>query len=247
MAPAGAGESFGGDYGEAVPEALRRATELRAVHESAHPGAATRAAQDPAPAPVIPNQLSALTMAEFMRRVVLAREDQQQAEQEAGAGADRRDQGGEQWWNMAWEDSEHILYGGWAQDPSVWGAAVRGLQWGGASMSSDVYLQRAAGIDGTNTSRVERSAREQWRIFSKLGFGFSDERSQFEMTLNGYGCFPVLADDGAAVPGRGLEFTLSLWAADAASQDDGRALDARFQQAVTNITTALLRNFTNAH
>ena len=115
-----------------------------------------------------------------------------------------------------------------------------------ASLTADMIGETAL-VAIRRTSRVERSAREQWRIFSKLGFGFSDERSQFEMTLNGYGCFPVLADDGAAVPGRGLEFTLSLWAADAASQDDGRALDARFQQAVTNITTALLRNFTNAY
>ena len=232
---AAAGESFGGDYGEAIPQVLRQTTEVRAVSESAHPGATAPAVQDPVPAAAISNQLSALTMAEFMRRIVHAREDETSQRAQASEDAGR--------WNMAWEDSEHILYGGWAQDPSLWGTAVQGLQWGGASMSSDVYLQRAVGIDGTNTSHIEQWAREQWRIFSKLGFGFSDERSQFELTLNGYGCFPTLASNGAAVPGRGLEFTLSLWAADRSSRDNGRALDAKFQQAVTNITTALLRAF----
>ena len=164
-----------------------------------------------------------------MRRIVHAREDQ------PGGGAAR----------IAWEDAAAILYGGSAQEPSAFGGGAR-LQWGGASMSSDVYLQRAAGINGSGTAggSVEAAAAEQWRVFSKLGFGFSDTRSQFELALNGYSCLPVF-DPQTRVPklDRGLEFAISMWAADAQHKDGGRTLDARFQQAVTNVTKYLLAKY----
>jgi hypothetical protein len=237
-----AGESFGGDYGEALPPRLAAARRFANSAEAAQPCAAPLVlpSLDPPPSPPLANQLSALSMAEWMRRIVLAREEEEEEEEEeeqqGGGGAGG---GG----GMAWEDAAAILYGGSSKDASAFGGGAL-LQWGGASMSSDVYLQRAAGIDGSGSGAAEKAAAEQWRVFSKLGFGFSDTRAQFELTLNGYSCLPVL--DQAThepVPNRGLEFAISLWVADAKHQDGGRALDARFQEAVTNVTEYLLAKY----
>ena len=111
-------------------------------------------------------------------------------------------------------------------------------------MSSDIYLQLAAGINGS--SEVEKNAKGQWRIFSKLGFGYSDERKQFELALNGYTCLPILSEGGSIGRG-GLEFAISMWASDDEHKDAGRALDLRFQQATKNVTRFLLENYYIEH
>ena len=53
-------------------------------------------------------------------------------------------------------------------------------------MSSDVYLQ--LGIDD---KMLLNQTTDDWRIFSKLGFGYSSIRKQYEVTLNGYVCLPL--------------------------------------------------------
>lgn len=220
-------ETFGGDYGESIG-ATRLMNERVLVNtpSSSNPAAEIDLSLEyPPPTPAIANHMSALTMAEWMRRIVHAREDDGHIN------------------NMFWEDAETILYGGSAVAPSAYvdenGKPVH-LQWGGASMSSDIYLQLAAGINGS--SEVEKNAKGQWRIFSKLGFGYSDERSQFELVLNGYTCLPILSE-GEGVSRGGLEFAISMWASDNEHKDAGRALDLRFQQATKNVTQFLLENY----
>ena len=75
--------------------------------------------------------MSALTMAEWMRRIVHAREDE---------GIFTTCSGG----------CRSDLYGGNAMAPSAYvdenGEPVH-LQWGGASMSSDIYLMPLASMD----------------------------------------------------------------------------------------------------
>lgn len=245
-------ETFGGDYGESI-STTRLVNERVLVNtpSSSHPNAAPLGVslEYPPPRPTIENHMSALTMAEWMRRIVHAREDGEKERR-----IRRRDLGldhGESVspFGMEWEDAETILYGGSNTAASAYtdkkGDPVD-LQWGGASMSSDIYLQRAAGINGT--SEVERMANGRWRIFSKLGFGYSSDRSQFELALNGYMCLPILnQQDGSSSSGNihngGLEFAISMWASDAEHQDDGRALDLRFQQATNNVTQFLLAEY----
>lgn len=235
-------ETFGGDYGESIGTTrLVNERILANMPSSVHPKAAPLdvSLEYPPPTPLIENHMSALTMAEWMRRIVHARED--------GEANDKRTRLPR---TMVWEDAETILYGGSEKAASVYtdahGNPVR-LQWGGASMSSDIYLQLAAGMNGS--SPVEKRANESWRIFSKLGFGYSSERKQYELALNGYMCLPILtgghSSDSRNITSSqgGLEFTISMWIADAEHQDDGHVLDARFQQAMKNVTRFLLSKY----
>lgn len=75
--------------------------------------------------------------------------------------------------------------------------------------------------------RVEQESQGQFRIFSKLGAGYSSSRSRGEIVSNAYGCFPVYVfvgqeclrhvsdcrldpTNGAAVPNQGWEFTVHV-------------------------------------
>jgi hypothetical protein len=59
------------------------------------------------------------------------------------------------------------------------------VQWGGMTADTSIYLQSAL-----NMSSVQLDASGQWRIFSKLGAGYSSSRLVGEITNNGYACLP---------------------------------------------------------
>jgi hypothetical protein len=59
------------------------------------------------------------------------------------------------------------------------------VQWGGMTADTSVYLQSAL-----NISDVELQSKGNWRIFSKLGAGFSSSRLVGEITNNAYACLP---------------------------------------------------------
>ena len=118
---------------------------------------------------------------------------------------------------LTWKDASGILYG------APPGAGVyEKLQFGGMSMSSDVYLQRSV-------QNIED--RRGWRIFSKLGFGFSGERMRFEITLNGYLCLP-----GTRSSGHGVEFAIAASVADPMS---AQTADSRMQEVINNISSVV--------
>lgn len=215
-----ADESFGGNYGESPPPALG--------YKLSAPGAASSPFSepfwpDPTPNPPIPNSMSSLTMAEFLRRSVLTRE------KSAVPVLNN------------YTDAASILYG--ANSSTLF----PGLQWGGMSMSSDVYVQRALNItaESPKGGTPEAKSHGRWRIFSKLGAGFSDTRDRFEIGLNAYVCLPVLRPLSGArmepVPQRGLEFFLSASVHDA--NISGRGADEAMQGVIDTVVNHLLLNY----
>ena len=188
-------ESFGGDYGERVPATLSRTL-------VAASGEAVNVTEDPSRG--IPNRMSCLTMAAWLRRIICVRDGERL---------------------LSWDDSAALLYG--ATD-SVW---FPGLQWGGLSMGTDVYLQEGIGVD------VLRRRSPDWRIFSKLGAGISssDHPSRFEITLNAYGCFPL--SNG------GLEFVLSAAVVGGVGVGGGDAADAAMRSLVHNVTAWMMKRY----
>ena len=100
---------------------------------------------------------------------------------------------------MQWEDAQTILYG--AETSGLF----PGLQWGGMSTDPSVFLQSTL-----NMSKVEEQSGGQFRIFSKLGAGWSTSRYVGEIVSNAYACLPVLDANGAPVPDAGLEFSMHV-------------------------------------
>ena len=110
------------------------------------------------------NTLSALTMAEFVKRIVMARELP-----------------GEAFPNTTWNDSVVLLYG--AEQSKLF----PGMKWGGMSANSDDYLRI-----GINITEADVRSDGQYRTFSKDGAGYSYIRDAAEVTFNGYACYPSL-------------------------------------------------------
>mmetsp|Transcript_38463 Transcript_38463/g.100696 ORF Transcript_38463/g.100696 Transcript_38463/m.100696 type:complete len:418 (-) Transcript_38463:90-1343(-) len=195
-----ASESFGGNYGEPVPSEV--GYDFRTPK-----GEEITSGPYPTPTPLISNHMSCLTMAEWIRRIVMAREEGQDV-----------------------ADSQSILYG--AQESELF----PNLQWGGMSMGTDVYLQRAV-----NVSEIDRRSGGLWRIFSKLGAGTSttEHPGQFEITLNGYASWPVLDDNSEPVSNRGLEFAITA----AVAADSGAEADRAMQDVVTSVSQYLMTHY----
>jgi len=131
-------ETFGGDYGDMEP-ALGYV-----FHDNTGNGDATLIVE-PELEFSLPNQLSPLTMAEFLKRLVMHRED------EATRMAD-----------LHWDDLRVLFYGA---EESIWYA---GDQPQGMESDTAIYVQQALDPDA-----LEAQSQGQWRIFSKLGYGGS--------------------------------------------------------------------------
>ena len=125
-----------------------------------------------------------------------------------------------------WQDSQDIFYG--SDNSSLFPT----LQYGGMSMSSDVYVQL-----GLGTENLNKTTAADWRIFSKLGFGYTSIRKQYEVTLNAYLCLPLGEN------GRGIEFVLSAKTFDK-TLDDGEMVDLKMREGIRNITQYLLQHYT---
>jgi len=210
------GESFGGNYGERPPPGLGYN-----FTSDSHVYIADAIWPDPTPSPPISNSMSHATMAHWLRRIVMAREDAQGKREEAHG------QEGEERVPFPWGDSESILYG--AEESEMF----PGLQWGGMSMSSDVYLQSSL-----NMTSMDHQAQGLWRIFSKFGFGLSSIRNRYEVVLNGYMCLPRLADGSGA----GLEAFISASVPDY-SHDNGANADAKMQAVSSALVEHLLHRY----
>ena len=114
-------ESFGGDYGEAVPSPP---LSYHFTTSRTSFGRNVTIPADHAPKPPLSNTMSAITMAEWLRRLVFAREDHGIANHSF----------------FQWQDSQDIFYG--SDNSSLFPT----LQYGGMSMSSDVYVQLGLGM-----------------------------------------------------------------------------------------------------
>jgi hypothetical protein len=82
---------------------------------------------------------------------------------------------------VTWEDLQQELYGHGCEDglfPSV--------QWGGMAADTAIFMQAVVEASLGNAAL----SGDQWRIFSKLGAGYSTSRHVGEIVHNAYGCFP---------------------------------------------------------
>lgn len=126
-------------------------------------GSSCAAAKDPWPIKYS-NTISTLSAAELTRRLVQHRD----------VPSDLRFPG------VQWSDVKSVLYG------AETSALFPSLQWGGMTADTAVYVQTALDMP-----KVEEDARGQWRIFSKLGAGYSSSRLVGEILDNAYACLPV--------------------------------------------------------
>ncbi len=125
-------ETFGGNYGAPAP-----ALGYTFLEPS---GASVAISPDSSSGPS--NHLSTFTLAEFLKRLVMHRED-----------ASTRLPG------LQWADAATLFYGALR---SVWSPNAPG----GMSADTAIYLQAGVSID-----TIEQRSRGMWRVFSKLGFG----------------------------------------------------------------------------
>lgn len=179
------------------------------IFPAGRPNTSVLVPPDATPIPPIRNAMSCLSMAEWLRRLVCVREEPLAVE--------------------SWSDSVELLYG--SRDSVLF----EGLQWGGLSMGTDIYLQEAA-----NMTEIDLRSQGHWRIFSKLGAGVSstEHPGKFEITLNAYACFPVFRD---ATPeeARGLEFSISA----ALVASTGEIADELMSSLVMNVTRFLKQKY----
>lgn len=133
---------------------------------------------------VFENHLSPLIAAELLRRIVMFNDLPEASK----------------WPAITYEDVQTLLYG---PDESL--LFPTGVTWGGMSTDLAIFVQSAVDI-----KKVESDAKGKWRIFSKLGAGYSSSRSKGEIVTNAYACWPVLDSQGRPIPDEGVEFVISV-------------------------------------
>lgn len=196
-------QTLGGNYGEATPSDLGFI-----VHNSESDVNGCAADKDPWPT-VYSNTISALTATEMTRRIIQHRELPSSM----------------QFPNVTWEDMREIMYG------AETSALFPGQTWGGMTADTGIFLQSAAKIQDilANDEAVKKAG--QWRIFSKLGAGYSTSRNVGEIVTNAYGCLPSYDSESGVIVG-GIEFTLTARGS-IAKDYDLSIVDGRVQQAVS--------------
>eukprot|EP00605_Chrysophyceae_sp_TOSAG23-4_P001557 GSChrysophyteH1.ASY1.ANO1.1708.1 assembled CDS len=159
-------QSLGGNYGEPTPSDLQ----FSLTDADMHAGEQCSVVKE-SPVPLLSNILSSLSAAEMLRRIVQIREIPESL----------------RFPGMLWEDAQALLYG------QKGGKLFPGLQVGGMSVDPAIFLQAA--IPQSSWERIENRDPENWRIFSKLGAGWSSLRAVGEIISIAYGCFPAGAAD----------------------------------------------------
>lgn len=131
------------------------------------------------------NTISSLTAAELTRRIAMHRDIPPSI----------------RFPGMEWQDAQNILMG--AESSLLFS----NVQWGGMSTDTAIFLQQSLG----NMTAIDEASRGTWRIFSKLGAGYSSSRSVGEIVSNAYACLPNIGMGGQGkVDGTGFEFTINV-------------------------------------
>jgi len=87
-------------------------------------------------------------------------------------------------------------------------------------------------------NRVESESQGHWRIFSKVGDGYSSSRNVGEAVLNGYACLPQLDGNGKAIPNAGVEFVISAESS-VANDTTLQGAQALIQAAIAKVVAAI--------
>jgi hypothetical protein len=134
-----------------------------------------------AAAPVIPsgakNALSSRTLAEFLKRMVMHRENPGQAIP-----------------NVTWDDLTTIFYG----VPQAQSRYFSDMKVGGMQGGASTYLLNALG--GDDAKKLEASTWGQWRTITKAGWGRPFKSGEVDLAWHGYGCVPRFDETGKALP-----------------------------------------------
>jgi hypothetical protein len=198
-------QTLGGNYGEATPSDLSYT-----LTDSNTKTQTCVADKDPWPK-VYSNTIAPLTAAELTRRIVLHRDLSSSNYQFPG---------------NHWEDMQSILYGA---ENSLF---FPGQNWGGMTADTAIYLQSTSSLQTLLVNNPTVLSTGDWRIFSKLGAGYSSSGLVGEIISNSYACIPSYGDDGTTIVG-GIEFTLA--ARGSISKDyDLSQVDIRLQKAINN-------------
>jgi hypothetical protein len=111
-----------------------------------------------------------------------------------------------------------VDFGGLTADPAIFlqSALDESLASSPSSSSSEAAGSGRGGSDsnggggngGGGMAAMDAATGGRWRIFSKLGAGYSSSRSVGEIVTAGYGCVPAFDDDAGGSSG-GFEFALA--------------------------------------
>ena len=154
----GSSLSLGGNYGEASPSSLT--FQLQQQQENC--------VVDPDPNLVIySNTLTALAAVELTRRLVLHRDLPLAM----------------QYPSVEWNDIQQILYGS-GKESLLFNEQL----WGGMTADTAIFLQTALQNANVLNDGYKNKNDDQWRIFSKLGAGWSTSRNRGEIITSGYAC-----------------------------------------------------------
>eukprot|EP01039_Chlorochromonas_danica_P001863 gene1863-2038_t len=129
------------------------------------------------------NSLTALAAAELTRRIALHRELPPSL----------------QFPGVLWEDIQNLLYG--AKESVLF----PGQQWGGMTADTAIFMQSSPSL--TALLKDDSINQANFRIFSKLGAGYSSSRSRGEIVSNAHLCLPHRSAGGS---GEGLEITVTV-------------------------------------
>jgi len=133
--------------------------------------------KDPWPT-IYSNTISSLTAAELTRRIALHREIKESMK----------------WPNLIDDDIINILNG---DKNSIY---FENQFNGGMQADTAIFVQSSLDME-----EVENVSNGKWRIFSKLGAGYSTTRSRGEIVNNAYVCLP-----GYGIDNDGIEFTINV-------------------------------------
>ncbi len=179
--------SLGGNYGEATPSDLSFNIHYSSSDSINKSDNICPVQKDPN-TEVYENSLTALAAAELTRRLVLHSDLDPSL----------------QFPYMLSSDSLEIRQGVKYSDDELTSDSIVKSKFpmqffGGMSADTAVFLQSSI-----NISDVEIASNGSWRIFSKLGAGYSTSRSKGEIVTNAYGCFPSYGQK------KGIEMTFSV-------------------------------------
>lgn len=189
--------------------------------------------------PVGNNSLSSIAAAQLLMRLVLHREMPLAARFPL----------------LQWSDIQELLYGAGERS-----RLFPGQLWGGMSADTgafhsfqfrDVFichLSKAHPIFAAiflqdalssllSVDNIDAASDGQWRIFSKLGYGFSHTRSVIEMLNTGYVCLPSIA----AMNSNGAEFFLSVRSQAAGNVDPCLPCQSDIRKAVRAVVEDIFR------
>jgi hypothetical protein len=130
------------------------------------------------------NTISALTAVELLRRIVL----------HSDIPNEMRFPG------LKIDDIKSILYG--ASNDSL---LFPEQMWGGMSVDISIFLQSSVDIN-----KIDEISDGKWRVFSKLGAGYSSSRQVGEIVSNAYACLPTSTETAETRSTDGTEFSITI-------------------------------------